>query len=32
MLKNDGILNEEEFELDGGDEDDFDIRTLEDDE
>jgi recombination protein RecA len=32
MLKNDGVLNEEEFELDDGDDDDFDIRTLEDDE
>ena len=27
-----GVLNEEEFELDGGDEDDFDIRVMEDDE
>jgi recombination protein RecA len=26
------ILNEEDFELDDGDEDDFDIRTVEDDE
>ena len=32
MLNNDGILNEEEFELDDGDDDDFNIRTLEDDE
>ena len=32
MLKNDGVLNEEEFELDDGDDDDFDIRTMEDDE
>ena len=31
MLKNDGVLNEEEFELDDGDDDDFDIRTLGDD-
>ena len=30
MMKNDGVLNEEEFELD--DDDDFDIRTIEDDE
>ena len=30
MMKNDGVMNEEEFELD--DEDDFDIRTIEDDE
>ncbi len=29
---NGGILNEEEFELDGGDEDDFDIRVMEDEE
>ncbi len=27
-----GIMNEEEFELDGGDEDDFDIRVMEDEE
>ena len=32
MLKNDGILNEDEFELDSEDEDDFEIHTLEDDE
>jgi recombination protein RecA len=31
MLKSDGVLNEEEFELDDGDDDDFDIRTLGDD-
>ena len=30
MMKNDGVMNEEEFELD--DEDDFDIRTIEDEE
>ncbi len=29
---NGGILNEDEFELDGGDEDDFDIRVMEDEE
>ena len=32
MLNNEGIVNEEEFELDDGDDDDFDIRTLGDDE
>ena len=30
MMKNDGVMNEEEFELD--EDDDFDIRTIEDDE
>ena len=29
-MKNDGVMNEEEFELD--EDDDFDIRTIEDDE
>ena len=32
LHKNGGIMNEEEFELDGDDDDDFDIRTIEDDE
>jgi recombination protein RecA len=32
MSAGSSILNEEEFELDGDDEDDFDIRTVEDDE
>ena len=27
-----GVINEEEFELDGGDEDDFEIRLMEDEE
>ena len=31
MMKNDGVMNEEEFELDD-DDDDFDIRTIDDDE
>ena len=30
--KSGGSVNEEEFELDDGDDDDFDIRTMEDDE
>jgi hypothetical protein len=30
MMKNEGVMNEEEFELD--EDDDFDIRTIEDDE
>ena len=32
LFVNGGIMNEEEFELDGDDDDDFDIRTMEDDE